>query len=77
MNERLRSLMGDMIDFKRGSGPNKDPPGNPHVRPTWWSPPGSRKHFCMGCEHWFSSYGDPLCPDCVKLWRRQQARAAE
>jgi hypothetical protein len=65
--------VGDMIDFIRvNRSKSKEPPGDPDVRPTWWSPPGSRKRFCMGCEHWFSSFGDPLCPDCVEMWRKQQ-----
>ena len=54
-----------------------EPPDDPNVTPTWWSPPGTEKRFCPGCEHWFSSRGPALCPECLEGKNRPHIRAAD
>jgi hypothetical protein len=46
------------------------PRDDPNVMPTWWSPPGTVKRFCVECEHWFSSRGTKLCLECERLIRK-------
>jgi hypothetical protein len=51
------------------------PADDPDVVPTWWSPPGTTKVFCSSCDHWFSSRGPKLCPECSEGRARKASNA--
>jgi uncharacterized paraquat-inducible protein A len=62
---------------RQGRRHDVDPPDDPKRMPNWWSPPGTEKRYCRACEHWFSSHGATVCPDCRDRLRREAARSLD